>query len=130
MAATFTLISCVRGYHVYKDIWDPVVGETLNCEREDRNPQDPYAVSVKKVGTTVGHVPRVVSCICTLFLRRGGIIKATVTGARQYSQDLPQGGLELPCTYRFTGEVALTKKAHQLLLDEQNRISELEGMYH
>ena len=64
MTATFTLISCVQGYHVYKD---PVVGETLNCECEDRNPQDPYTVSVKKVGTTVGHVPRVISCICTLF---------------------------------------------------------------
>ena len=60
----FTLISCVRGYHVYKDIWDPVVGETLNCEREDRNPQDPYDVDVKKIG----HVP-VISCICTLFKR-------------------------------------------------------------
>ena len=81
MAVTFTLISCVRGYYVYKDIWDPVVGEMLNCEHKDRNPQDPYAVSVKKVGTTVGHVPRVISCICTLFLRCGGVIKATVTGA-------------------------------------------------
>ena len=85
MTATFTLISCVRGYHVYKDIWDPVVGETLNCECEDRNYKDPYAVGVKKVGTTVGHVPRVTSCICTLFLRCGGVIKATVTGAIQYS---------------------------------------------
>ena len=28
-----------------------------------------------------------------------GAINATVTGPRQYSQDLPQGGLELPCTY-------------------------------
>ena len=48
MTATFTLISCIQGYYVYKD---PVVGEMLNCEREDRNPQDPYTVGVKKVGT-------------------------------------------------------------------------------
>ena len=66
MAAMFTLISGVQGYHQCKDIWDPVVGETLNCEREDRNPQGPYAVDVKKVGTTVGHVLCVISCICTL----------------------------------------------------------------
>ena len=67
MTVTFTLISCIQGYHVYKDIWDPVFGEMLNCKLEDRNPQAPYTVGVKKVGTTVGHVPCVISCICTLF---------------------------------------------------------------
>ena len=44
---------CSRIYHVYKDIWDPVVDETLNCERENRNSQDPYAVGMKKIGITV-----------------------------------------------------------------------------
>ena len=128
MATSFTFTSCVRGYHVYKDIWNPTVGETLNCEREARNAQDPYAVCLNKDDNTVGHVPRVISCICTLFLRCGGFIEATVTGPRQYSQDLPQGGLELPCTYRFTGKEALTKKAHQLLRDEHDDgVSELEG---
>ena len=101
----------------------------MNCEREDRNPKDPYAVGVKKVGTTVGHVPHVIFVHLHIIFRRGDIIKATVTGARHYSQDLPQGSLELPCTYRFTGKVALTKKAHQLLLDEHNSVSELESMY-
>ena len=66
-ATILNSISCVRGYHQYKDIWDPVVGEMLNCERENRNPQGPYAVDVKEVGITVGHVLRVILCICTLF---------------------------------------------------------------
>jgi len=48
MAAIFTLVSCIHGYHVYKDIWDPSLGkslgESVHCEREDRNPQDSYAV--------------------------------------------------------------------------------------
>jgi len=43
MAATFTLVSCIRRCHVYKDIWDPSLGESARCEREDRNPQNPYA---------------------------------------------------------------------------------------
>jgi len=43
MAATFTLVSCIRGCHVYKDVWDPSLGESIHCEHEDRNPQDPYA---------------------------------------------------------------------------------------
>ena len=54
----------------YKDIWNPVqsfFGETLNCEREVNNPQDLYVVRLWKYGTTIGHVLRVISCICTLF---------------------------------------------------------------
>ena len=31
---------CVRGQHVYKDIWYAVVGEVLVCEREPNNFQD------------------------------------------------------------------------------------------
>ena len=29
-------------------------------------------------------------------IRHGGVIELTLTGPRQYSQDLPQGGLGLP----------------------------------
>jgi len=42
MAVTFTLVSCIRGCHMYKDVWDPSLGESVRCEREDRNLQDPY----------------------------------------------------------------------------------------
>jgi len=125
----FTLNSCIRGYHVYKDIWDPPIGEIVVCQRENRNPRDPYAVALRKDSVTVGHVPRMISCICTLFLRRGGIIRSTVTGPRRHSDDLPQGGLELPCTYQFIGPENIVKKARQLLLDEQDGVSELQGMF-
>ena len=49
--------SCIRGYHVYKDKWDPVVGEVLACKRESSNTQDKYAVAVQKNGTIIGHLP-------------------------------------------------------------------------
>ena len=51
----------------YKDIWNPIrsiVSETLNCKREVKNPQDHYAVGLWEYGTTIGHVLRVISCIC------------------------------------------------------------------
>ena len=44
----FTLTSCIRGY---KDIGNPV-GETVECEHEARNPQDPYAVGIRKNNVT------------------------------------------------------------------------------
>ena len=50
--------SCVRGYHVYKDIWAAAVEELLTCSREPTNASDRYAVAVIKGGTTIGHLPR------------------------------------------------------------------------
>jgi len=50
---------------------------------------------------TVGHVPRLILMVCSIFIRRGGTIACVVTGPRQYSSDLPQGGLEIPCRYIF-----------------------------
>lgn len=95
----FQIEGMVRGYHYYKDIWEVVIGEELECEREHGNIHDLYAVAVKqKSGVTVGHLPKKISSVCSLFLRRGGLIWCTVRGSRQYSSDLEQGGLEIPCT--------------------------------
>ena len=48
---------CIRGYHVYKEVWEASVGETLTYEREPGNAADRYAVAVKKDGSIVGHLP-------------------------------------------------------------------------
>ena len=54
----FSIDSCVRGYHVYNDIWEASVGEELPCHRKDGNPTDPYAVAIKRSGVIVGHIRR------------------------------------------------------------------------
>ena len=94
---------CVRGNRVYQTIWDAhaVVGESLQCAREVLNEHDRYSVAVKKNGVIIGYLPRKVSRLCLLFLRRDGCISCTVTGRRQYSADLPQGGLEVLCIKTF-----------------------------
>ena len=45
---TFRFESCVRGHHIYKNIWNPL-GEELTCCREVENTQDPFAVAVKQI---------------------------------------------------------------------------------
>ena len=52
----------------------------------------------------VGHVPRNISAICSLFFRRGGMIRCEVKGNRRYSADLPQGGLKIPCVLHFIAD--------------------------
>lgn len=95
--------SCVRGFHVYQDVWAPVIGEILICQRETGNLEDRYAVAVYKSEEVVGHVPRKISSLCAAFLRRSGVITCTVQGNRRYSSDLVQGGMEVPCKYTFQG---------------------------
>ena len=96
MAHVFTILSVVRGYHKYKDVWSaPIDGTELSCEREPGNPRDTSAVAVVERSpsgkVTVGHVPQLFSAICSIFIHRGGSLVCVVTGARQYSMDLPQG---------------------------------------
>ena len=63
---TYELDSSVRGYHVYREVWDAIYGGELQCVRESTNAADRYAIAVTHEGTVVGHVPRKISRICTL----------------------------------------------------------------
>jgi len=63
-------------------------------------------VAVCKDGTVVGHVPRTLSAACFSFLSMEGSICCKVTGPREYSRDLPQGGLHIPCILEFRGNKA------------------------
>ena len=110
----YEMISCVRGYHIYQLIWDASVGEMLQCKSERHNSHDRYAISVTKNEDTVGHLPRKLSRMCTLFLRRGGTIHCTIMGGRRYSRDLPQGGVEIPCKLLFQGKPKEIKKVVKL----------------
>ena len=134
---SFSLEAMVRGYHVYRSVWEAAIGEELMCVREVGNRTDPYAVAVVKPQSgelTVGHLPRKISSLCSTFIKRGGTISCIVTSTKRYSYDLPQGGLEIPCRLKFTGndkELSKTQKlAHNFLNMacssnfEQNKLAE------
>ena len=112
---SYSVESCVRGYHVYKDVWEASVGEDLSCQRESGNSADPFAVAVVKNDMTVGHVPRRISSVSSLFLRKGGVIKVRIIEIRRYSTDLPQGGPEIPCLLTFKGAGKDIQKVRKLV---------------
>ncbi|XP_065910108.1 uncharacterized protein [Dysidea avara] len=63
-------------------------------------------------------VPCLISTVCSIFIRRGGAIVCVITGPRQYTHDLPQGGLEVPCPYIFrTKDCKLGEKAKKVVED-------------
>ena len=113
--ASFYVEAMVRGYHVYQDIWTVVGGEEFPCKREAGNTFDPFAVAVMRGTTVISHVPRRISSICSLFLRKEGSITCQVTGHRQFSKDLVQGGLEVPCVLHFEGDTKVSAKAKKLV---------------
>ncbi len=71
--------------------------------REPTNGSDMYAVTVR---------------VCSIFLRRGGSIHCVVIGGRRYSADLPQGGLEIPCSLHFEGKLKEINKVKKHFKDE------------
>ena len=69
MEAEYETPSCICGCHIYKNVWVSVVGEVLECERQQQSDKDRYAVAVKKDQMIIGHLPRKISRVCLLFLR-------------------------------------------------------------
>ena len=126
---TFSVESMICGYHEYIHIWEsPSPTDNLFCQWEIRNPHDTHAVAIKGnvtgddgTTTTVGHVPRKLSAICSIFIRRGDTINYVANDTRCYSVDLPQCGLEIPCGLNFTAKTqSEAAKTERLLISALN----------
>ena len=65
----------------------------------------------------IGHIPRKISAACFNFLDMGGTLTGEITDSHhQYSFDLPQGGLEIPCKLIFKScDVVLMTKIKRLV---------------
>ena len=105
--------SVVRGHHVFKRIWIPVVGEVLVVERERGNPEDRFAVSVLQDGTVVGHIPREFSKLCWDFLRHNDKMTCEVTGRRKRSS-VEGKGLVVPCLYKLEAGEKFIVRLHEV----------------
>ena len=81
-----TLPNCMRGHHVYKDVWEPRHGKTLDCCQESSNVRDRYVVAVVQTHMkpeAVEHDNAImivryllweIFCLCLLFLQHGSTI--------------------------------------------------------
>ena len=117
--------SAVRGFHVYKESWTPLVHEELKTKQEHGNSTDQFAVAVYKESTpaggsgtanTVGHLPKEISRVCWYFIEHDGEILCTITNDRKQRCPLEQGGLEIPCQLKFIGKKKNIKKLKKMLL--------------
>lgn len=70
----FEYSSIICGHHVYKDTFMPIIGKMLQCRRESGNSHIFHAVTTIKNDTIFGHVPRNISVLCDLLLRKSNSI--------------------------------------------------------
>ena len=98
----YRMTSCVRGYHRYKHLWTPVVGQKYNCKREPSNRYDIYAIAVHHDGNIVGHVPRDYSEVFSSFLDDPEVtLCCEIIAKPKYN---PGYGQEVPCKYELKAE--------------------------
>ena len=64
MASEFRKKLCVRGYHVYNDMWEVAVGETLVCVGELRDALDKTQWPSKRMAQSSGTFKGVVFVLC------------------------------------------------------------------
>ena len=79
-------INCTSGgFHVYRNIWIPKIGQNLRVRQEVGNDHDPFAMSVGANvpgkftnSDIVEHIPQEISQFCHYFVNYGGFIEARV----------------------------------------------------
>lgn len=119
--------SAVRGFHHYIRVWKPEQDEKLSTKREITNPYDRYAIAVMRGKRVVGHMPAEIARISWYFIRNGRRITCVITSTRRRRSNLERGGMEIPCSYIFTGAVMYRARLERMLKRadrEPNRTSE------
>ena len=111
--------SVIRGHHVYKAAWSPIIGESLACRKDDRKEakeHDEYAVGtyLEADNKLVGHVPMELSFIIFPFLkaRHENKVQIKVNGSRRL-----ENGLVVPGSFlaRTTSRAIATKFEEEII---------------
>ena len=111
--------SVIRGHHVYKAAWCPIIGESLACRKDDRKEakeHDEYAVGtyLEADNKLVGHVPMELSFLIFTFLKacHENNVQVKVTGSRRL-----ENGLVVPGSFlaRTTSRAIATKFEEEII---------------
>ena len=112
--------SClIRGYHVYRNVWQPKENEALHCDHVSDNNYDLFAIKTCRDAELhpqiVGHLPLEIYRFTKFLLDRGAIITATLSSMHYRRSPLVQGGLEIPCVVNAKLILIGAKKNKEIL---------------
>ena len=99
-----SLQAALKGFHVYKAIWEQKDSEVLACSHEANNPHDPFAIKPCQLdsGKIFGHLPMELSRIKKFILDRGAKIEVKLCETHYGRSPLVQRSLEIPCDLVIT----------------------------
>ena len=117
MNFSYEFRAAIRGFHVYRNIWQPYEDEKLRCDFEPDNMFDMFSIKVLGGTGIVGHLPREISRPTKFLIDRGATISAKVCSINIRRSPLFQGGLEIPCLVN----VSLPKTVKGRLLKDRYR---------
>lgn len=104
---SFNIESFVKGYHVYRQIWTPIISERLTAVQEPTNLVDKYAVCVLKNGHVVGHLEKGQTgkfAKTIFYFLRADDESSCVVVIRGKPVNLgSKEGMAVPCTLEFQG---------------------------
>ena len=109
--------SVIRGHHIYKDTWNPVIGENLECKSDKRKKamlHDANSLGIYNLeGDLVGHVPVELSNLLTNFLKADitNNLSATVVDKRKKEK-----GLVVPAKFIARTQNKMAAKTLKLFL--------------
>ena len=121
---SFQIESCVRGHHIFKATWTPLLGQFREVQPESGNSHDAYVIATLLDDTVVGHLPCEFSRVAFYFIQCGGRITCKNTGRRKFSS-VPSKGLVIPCKYTFGGKPAMVKKLVKVICDKIDCMTQL-----
>ena len=102
--------SPVQRYHIYKDVWQPVISKILHAEQELENAVDKFAVNLVVKNDEKSRPLLISPCKCSqilwYFISRGGKICEEVTGRRCHCKQLCRG-MEIPCRLVFSCSIQI-----------------------
>ena len=112
--------STVTGFYVYRNKWEPVIGEILNTCMEPQNEVDKYAVAVlDKEKSVIGHLPKGKSGkyakTIFYFLRNDSVnvCKVKVIGKAVNLGD--DKGMRIPCVLQLTGNSQMVSLLKEII---------------
>ena len=112
--------STVMGFQVYRNKWEPVIGEILNTLMEPQNEVDKYAVAVlNKENSVIDHLPKGASGkyakTIFYFLRNDSVnvCKVKVTGKAVNLGD--DKGMRIPCVLQLTGNSQMVSLLKEII---------------
>ena len=90
----------VRGYHVYKSIWEPKERQVLSCSHKENNIYNMFAIKTCLIDEngkelTVGHLTLELSRFTKYLLYCGAVVTAKLTSTHYRRSVLVQQGLEI-----------------------------------